>query len=317
MLAHPQLSSSNYILITLLSLLLFIVVLQFVLITTWLHVRRHPAPRTRLQLDDLSNADQDELLPSVPLDRSLIPAAKIFSPIADFLFKSVGFTQAAITPSTVMATTYIYGMGAAFAVPLSAIIENSPIFARMHAGNKANLLTSFTHGQLLQIRVSLRPTCELSLQDVLLVPNAVQGTGARTITVNYRARGMNYCCLPHPLSTEIGLVLVGYQDLSRNKGTDFDAEDFGAEIIISGTVRLSNPIPHVGYEQVPCVVHDKLATKMIRVNNLAILNQLPICVLTHRNRGVILTTTYPEYFQLFGSGKQCSLLSIGSELLQH
>lgn len=231
---------------------------------------------------------------------SAIPAANIFSPITDFLFKSVGFTKSSITLGFCDTITVIYGLGAAFAVPLSSIIENTPILAKHHDGNHVQLFTNFTHGQLLNIRITVRPIGELAhrqgnlalafipyttqesgryydshvdiptLQDVLLVPGAVQGSGTRTLSVNYRARGLQYCNMPHPLNTEIGLVLIGYQDLSRNKGTDFGAEDFGAEIIISGAVKLSNPLPHVGYEAVSCTISDKLARKVIRVGEYTV-----------------------------------------------
>lgn len=227
---------------------------------------------------------------------SAIPAAKIFKPMTDFLFKSVGFTSDTLRSGRFTATTVIYGLGAAFGLPLSSIIENAPILAKHHDGNKVQLFTNFTHGQLLQVRITVRPIGQLAhrqgnialafipyttsesgryytgstvdiptLQDVLVVPGAVQGSGTRTLSINYRARGLQFCNTPHPLTTEIGLVLIGYQDLSRNKGSEFDAEDFGAEVIISGAVRLSNPLPHVGYAAVPCGLSDKLADKTIRI----------------------------------------------------
>lgn len=232
---------------------------------------------------------------------SAIPAANIFSPITDFLFKSVGFTVGVEVPGFYTdKVTYIYGLGAAFAVPLSAIIENTPILVKHRDGNHVSLYTNFTHGQLLNIRITVRPIGELAhrqgnlalafipytteesgsyydshvdiptLQDVLLVPGAVQGSGTRTLSVNYRARGLQYCNLPHPLTTQIGLVLVGYQDLSRNKGSGFGAEDFGAEVIVSGVVKLSNPLPHVGYDNVSCAVSDKLAGKQMRIGEYTI-----------------------------------------------
>lgn len=231
---------------------------------------------------------------------SAIPAAKIFKPITDFMFKSFGFSATKISSDSVSATVVIYGLGAAFAVPLSAIIENTPIIPKHHADNKVQLITNFTHGQLLQIRVTVRPIGELShrqgnialafipytteqsgkyydqnveiphLQDVIIVPGAVQGPGTRTLSINYRCRGTTYASLPHPLTTEIGLVLISYEDLSRNVGTDFSAEDFGAEVIISGTVKLSNPLPHVGYSQVDCDVIDKIATKTIRIGDYTV-----------------------------------------------
>lgn len=231
-----------------------------------------------------------------------IPAAKIFQPVTDFMFKSFGFSDQLISETTVSATVVLYGLGAAFAVPLSSIIENCPIIPKHHDGNKVQLYTNFTHGQLLQLRVTLRPTGELShrqgsialafipyttqesgsyynqnvdiptLQDVLLVPGAVQGSGTRTLSVNHRSRGLQFSSLPHPLTTEIGLVLVSYEDLSRNKGSDFSVEDFGVEIVISGTVKLSNPLPHVGYSAVNCDVHDKLISKTVRIGNYTVAN---------------------------------------------
>lgn len=233
---------------------------------------------------------------------SAVPAAKIFQPVTDFMFKSFGFTSAAIDSDTVSANAVLFGMGAAFAVPLSAIIENAPILAKHHDGNKVQLYTNFTHGQLLQIRVTLRPIGELAhrqgnvalafipyttsasgsyydanvdiphIQDVLIVPGAVQGSGTRTLSVNYRSRGQQFSSMPHPLETEIGLVLVSYEDLSRNKGSEFAPEDFGAELIISGAVKLSNPLPHVGYSAVKCDVVDKLANKTVRLGDYTVSN---------------------------------------------
>lgn len=252
--------------------------------------RRTPAQRTGLG---------SLIVKGVNALMSAIPAAAIFRPITDFLFKEVGFTHSSVSPGTsdFSATVAVYGLGAAFAVPLSSIIENSPIIAKHHDSNKVKLYTNFTHGQLLQIRVTLRPIGELAhrqgnialafipyttsssgsyydtnvdiptLQDVLLVPGAVQGSGTRSLSVNYRARGLQFCAMPQELVTEIGLVLIGYHDLSRNKAGSFSAEDFGAEVIISGTVKLSNPLPHVGYASVDCTIGDKLASRTIRVGD--------------------------------------------------
>lgn len=259
--------------------------------------RRRPTVNQRTPLASL-------IVKGVNAIISAIPAAKIFQPVTDFMFKSFGLSVAdvPVTAETVSASVAIYGMGAAFAVPLSAIIENSPILAKHHNGNKVQLYTNFTHGQLLQIRVTVRPIGELShrqgnvalafipyttsesgryydqnvdiphLQDVLLVPGAVQGSGTRTLSVNYRNRGPQFSSLPHPLETEIGLVLVSYEDTSRTDGKDFSAEDFGAEIVISGAVKLSNPLPHVGYSAVNCDVKDKLTSKIIRVGNYTVTN---------------------------------------------
>lgn len=231
-----------------------------------------------------------------------VPAAQIFKPVTDFMFKAFGLATGEITSATISATVAVYGLGAAFAVPLSAIIENAPILAKHHNGNKVQLYTNFTHGQLLQIRITVRPIGEAShrqgnlalafipyttsesgsyynsntdiphIQDVLLVPGAVQGSGTRTLSVNYRSRGQQFSSLPHPLTTEIGLVLVSYEDLSRNSGGMFSAEDFGAEIVISGAVKLSNPLPHVGYSAVDCDVKDKLENKNIRIGNYTVSN---------------------------------------------
>lgn len=259
--------------------------------------RRRPANSQRTPLGSLIVKGVNAIL-------SAIPAAKVFKPVTDFMFKSFGLATGSelITTESISATVSVYGLGAAFAVPLSAIIENSPILAKHHQGNKVQLYTNFTHGQLLQIRVTVRPTGELAhrqgnialafipyttsesgsyydqnvdiphLQDVLLVPGAVQGSGTRTLSVNYRSRGLQFSSLPHPLTTEIGLVLVSYEDLSRNKGTDFEAEDFGAEIIISGAVKLSNPLPHVGFSAVDCNVIDKIESKTIRIGNYTVSN---------------------------------------------
>lgn len=257
---------------------------------------KHKKPRRTSQRSPLGSL----IVKGVNALMSAIPAAKIFAPITDFLFKSVGFTTAVITPGRFSATTLVYGLGAAFALPLSSIIENTPILAKHHASNKVELYTNFTHGQLLQVRVTVKPIGELAhrqgnlalafipyttsesgsyygsnvdiptLQDVLLVPGAVQGSGTRALSVNYRARGLQFCNMPHPLTTEIGLVLIGYHDLSRNKGSDFGAEDFGAEVIVSGAVRLSNPLPHVGYAAVPCNVSDMLASKLMRIGDYTV-----------------------------------------------
>lgn len=259
--------------------------------------RRRPTTNQRTPLASL-------IVKGVNAIISAIPVAKIFQPVTDFMFKSFGLSigSVPVTAETVSASVAVYGLGAAFAVPLSAIIENAPILAKHHSDNKVQLYTNFTHGQLLQIRVTVRPIGELShrqgnvalafipyttsesgryydqnvdiphLQDVLLVPGAVQGSGTRTLSVNFRSRGPQFSSLPHPLETEIGLVLVSYEDTSRNSGKEFAAEDFGAEIIISGAVKLSNPLPHVGYATVSCDVHDKLASKTIRVGNYTVSN---------------------------------------------
>lgn len=257
-------------------------------------------PRRNIQRSPLGSL----IVKGVNAIMSAIPAAKVFAPLTDFLFKSVGFTPATgVLPGYSNATTLIYGLGAAFGLPLSSIIENTPILVKSHVtgSSKVQLVTNFTHGQLLQVRITVRPIGELAhrqgnlalafipyttsesgryysgsnvdiptLQDVLLVPGAVQGSGTRTLSINYRARGLQYCNMPHPLATEIGLVLIGYQDLSRNKNAEFGAEDFGAEVIVSGAVRLSNPLPHVGYSTVACDVSDKLASKFMRIGDYSV-----------------------------------------------
>lgn len=243
---------------------------------------------------------------------SVTPAANILRPVADFAFKTFGFSSSKITSTVIggeikfSGSAVIYGLGAMVSVPLSTIIENCPTVVRAHSTdtdttkNRLSLISAFSHGQLLQIRITARPIGQLStrqgdialcfipyttessadyykdnaqipkLQDVLAVPGAVQGPGSRTLTVNYRARGAtDYCARPHTLETEIGVFMIAFQDLSRNKGNDFGPEDFGVEVIISGAIRLSNPIPHAGYANIKCDVVDRCSNLTIRVDNVS------------------------------------------------
>lgn len=232
---------------------------------------------------------------------SVIPGAKIFAPVADFAFKSIGLKQGiTVDGDFVAGTTLIYGVSAAFTVPLSTIIQDSAQMIRStRTDNTAqkDIITAYSHGRLLQIRVHARPIGQLSyrqgtwalafipfsaqeseafyaantspptLRDVLCIPGAVQGSGTKPLTVNYRARRNTFDALTHPLDTKIGMVMVTYEDLSRAKGEDFGPEDFGVEIIISGAVYLSTPIPHAGWSKIDCRVKDELAEVSLRVGD--------------------------------------------------
>lgn len=232
---------------------------------------------------------------------SVVPGAKIFAPVADFAFKSLGFTTAQlnINGNVVSGTTYVFGSSAAFFIPLSTLIQDSPSLVRANRDDniaQKDIITGYSHGQLLQIRVTARPIGQLAyrqgnwalayipfassesqkfyednvtvptLRDVLCIPGAVQGPGTRPLSTNYRARRNTYDALTHPLQTYIGMVMICYEDLSRNKGSEFGPEDFGAELIVSGVVRLANPIPHAGWSQIDCRVKDNLKGVSVRVN---------------------------------------------------
>lgn len=231
---------------------------------------------------------------------SVVPGAAIFRPVADFAFKSLGFSKLLdVQGDSITASTYVFGSSAAFFVPLTTLIQDSPTMIRANRTDnlaQKDIITTFTHGKLLQIRVTARPIGQLAyrqgqwalaylpfstlesetfynenttiptLRDVLAIPGAVQSSGTRQLTTNYRPRRATFDSMVHPLTTNIGLVMICYEDLSRNKGSEFGPEDFGAEIIIHGTVQLFTPMPHAGWAQYDCRVTDKLAQFSIRVN---------------------------------------------------
>lgn len=231
---------------------------------------------------------------------SIVPGAAIFRPVADFAFKSLGFSKDFVAiGESFTATTFVYGSSAAFTIPLTTLIQDSPFMVRANRSDnlaQKDILTTFTHGKLLHIRVTARPIGQLSyrqgqwalaylpfstlesetfysmnttiptLRDVLAIPGAAQASGTRQMSVNYRPRRATFDSMVHPLTTKVGLVMICYEDLSRNKGSEFGPEDFGAEIIIHGAVQLYTPMPHAGWAQFDCKVKDELDQFSIRIN---------------------------------------------------
>lgn len=206
---------------------------------------------------------------------SVLPGSALTVGIADFVFKSLGYsTKSPILNSdqTVTATFQATGLTALFHIALKDILFQS--FTHGVRLNAAEWATNYSAGRLRSLCVKIIPQTPqaekrgllamafipfrtdeeaiwyndksriqgMLFEQVKMIPGAKSGPASRPLTINYRPKPsdgrLNYDL---GMLDEIGAITIGFDQTNRTVYNAFSQDDFSCTVVISGTVLLQRP----------------------------------------------------------------------------
>lgn len=202
---------------------------------------------------------------------SVLPGSQLTTGIADFVFKSLGYTKVvSVRGSEVDAEFQATGLTALFHLALKDVLYES--FTHGTRTSEAEWTTNYTSGRLLALTVRVVPQAptgqsrgQLALafipfrrdkdkayydknaagmryDQVKVIPGAKSGRANRPLTVTFRPRvrdGILFTSLD--MLDEIGAVAIAFDQTNRNSYGAFGMDEFSCTVLVSGVVRLVRP----------------------------------------------------------------------------
>lgn len=202
---------------------------------------------------------------------SVLPGSQLTTGIADFVFKSLGYSKVmSVRGSEVDAEFQATGLTALFHLALKDLLYES--FTHGTRTAEAEWTTNYTSGRLLMVTIRVIPQSptgqsrgQLALafipfrrdkdrtyydnnaagmryDQVKVIPGAKSGRANRPLTVTFRPRvrdGILFSSLD--MLDEIGAVAIAFDQTNRNAYGAFGMDEFSCTVLVSGVVRLVRP----------------------------------------------------------------------------
>lgn len=202
---------------------------------------------------------------------SVLPGSKLTTGIADFVFKSLGYsTKIAMCGSEVDAEFQATGLCALFHLALKDLLVDSYTHGTRTA--TAGWTTNYTNGRLLAVTIRVIPQAptgqsrgQLALgflpfrddkdrkyydsnaagmryDQLKVMPGAKSGRANRPLQITFRPTvrdGRLYINMN--MLDEIGAVAIAFDQTNRNAYGAFGMDEFSCTVLVSGIVRLVRP----------------------------------------------------------------------------
>lgn len=204
----------------------------------------------------------------------LMPLGTALAPVADFIFKSIGWTKASITSpgssSLKLASAVdsnFFGVTAGMLVNHGALICGSKLATPIVTTGdiRTGVSFPFVNMRVLEMVITVLPSTKRENQqgevtvaflpwnqaaepsntpplptfvEVSLLPGAVTGPASSTITLAWKPDPANMMVSRfNPPRAKLGIILVAFQNMDRDEYVEMKASEFGPQINISGTYK--------------------------------------------------------------------------------
>lgn len=205
---------------------------------------------------------------------SVLPGSELTTGIADFAFKSLGYSKVTLpldaSTNTVQAEFLATGLTALFHIALKDLLFES--FTHGVREDAATWTTNYEAGRLMSLEVSVIPQARMQerqgqwaavfipfrtaaenlyyntkfqgmlYEQVKLIPGAVSAPATKPLKVRFRPTPrdgrLNYDL---SLKDEIGLISIGFDQTNRTSYKPFGLDEFSCTVIVSGVVQLQRP----------------------------------------------------------------------------
>lgn len=224
---------------------------------------------------------------------STLPGSTLTVGIADFVFKSLGYTESfqVSEDGAFTAQMKVTALTANFHIALKDVLFDSYTH-----GTKLNTTTwtsNYQSGRLISLQVKIVPetpygerrgvlgaafipfrteeentwydsnAAGVLIEQLKRIPGAKTGPAGRTITLNFRPKATDgRLHFDMPLKAEIGAVVISFDQTSRDAYSMFTADQFSAMVYISGAVKLQRPQEEPNQIAYARKIDDKLASKV-------------------------------------------------------
>lgn len=247
--------------------------------------KRKPVPKNRRKQSkrrrNSAHPIGDLVARSVTTLLGYVPGAAYLKEIASFAFKQFGWVpqpRLNYLPEYYTEVNWI-GMSCRFALNYVLLAVNSHygITQNEMENNRKSFLSQFEDCRLIDLAITIIPTCELrsrqgmlaavfvpfqsdtdeantnaltpSFMDVTGTLGAKQGPATRSLTLTFKPSSpwiRDY----HRMNMSFGVFQAAYYDPQRNNATaQFPVSEFNAEIKISGKIQFRKPLLAGGYAQ--------------------------------------------------------------------
>lgn len=205
---------------------------------------------------------------------SVLPGSELTTGIADFAFKSLGYSKVILPldsdSHTVQAEFLCTGLTALFHIALKDILFES--FTHGVREDAATWSTNYEAGRLVSLEVSIIPQARMQerqgqwaavfipfrtadentyydtkfqgmlYEQVKLIPGAVSAPATKPLRLRFRPTPrdgrLNFDL---SLKDEVGLISIGFDQTNRTSYKAFGLDEFSCTVIVSGTVQLQRP----------------------------------------------------------------------------
>lgn len=205
---------------------------------------------------------------------SVLPGSKLTTGIADFAFKSLGYSTVMLpidaNTSTIKADLSVTGVTALFHLALKDLLFDS--FTHGVRIDAATWTTNYEAGRLMSVKISVIPQTKMNnrqgqwaavfipfrskeeatyyeqksqgmlYEQVKVIPGAKSAPATKPLHLSFsptaRDGRLNFDL---GLQDEIGVVSIGFDQTSRSSYGAFALDDFSCTVIVSGVVKLQRP----------------------------------------------------------------------------
>lgn len=228
---------------------------------------------------------------------SYVPGGSYLKSLADFAFKAFGWNPAPrLLPSTnVQDSLNWLGMSCRFFITYNSIARTTHlgVVSNNQSNNGKMFMTQFEDAALISLLIKIIPTGKHSdrsgliaaafvpfnqddenntssgiptFQDIIGVPNSVQGPANRTLVISYRPDSP-WIRDFHRLDKAFGVFQAAFYDPMRiDPRSQFTVDDFTCDIEISGVLKFKKPMLSGGWAQFSGSVIDKTGDSVARVD---------------------------------------------------